>query len=82
MNDTARTEEPTTKNAGVWRSLWRTHFYAGMIVGPFMIWMALSGLGILYSQPLQSLLHGGSNHVAIVNSRPCVRFTASNASCK
>ena len=79
MNDTTSTEEPTTKNAGVWRSLWRTHFYAGMIVGPFMIWMALSGLGILYSQPIQSLLHGGSNQVAIVNSRATLENQVSNA---
>lgn len=36
-----------------WRSLWRVHFYAGMFAMPFIIVMALTGLVILYTQPIQ-----------------------------
>ncbi|MGD9793002.1 MAG: PepSY-associated TM helix domain-containing protein [Acidimicrobiia bacterium] len=35
-----------------WRTIWRTHFYAGVFAAPFMVLMALTGLVILYSQPI------------------------------
>ena len=54
-----------SKTSAVWRSLWRTHFFAGLLVGPVMIWLAISGLGILYAGPLQRLLHHGATHVAV-----------------
>jgi uncharacterized iron-regulated membrane protein len=41
-----------------WRSVWRLHFYSGMFAMPFVVFMALSGLVILYTQPLQSLTAG------------------------
>jgi uncharacterized iron-regulated membrane protein len=36
-----------------WRSMWRLHFYAGLFAMPFVLLMAVSGLVILYSQPIQ-----------------------------
>ena len=36
-----------------WRSIWRVHFYAGMFAIPFLLLMALTGLVILYTQPLR-----------------------------
>lgn len=41
-----------------WRSLWRIHFYAGMFSMPFILLMAVTGLVILYTQPLQDLTQG------------------------
>jgi uncharacterized iron-regulated membrane protein len=38
-----------------WRSLWRVHFYAGMFAFPFILLMAITGLLILYTQPIQDL---------------------------
>lgn len=38
-----------------WRSLWRIHFYAGMAAMPFILLMAVTGLIILYTQPIQDL---------------------------
>lgn len=38
-----------------WRSLWRVHFYSGVFAGPFLVLMALTGLVILYTQPIQQL---------------------------
>jgi uncharacterized iron-regulated membrane protein len=36
-----------------WRSVWRIHFYSGVFAMPFILIMAISGLVILYSQPIQ-----------------------------
>lgn len=41
-----------------WRSVWRIHFYAGMFALPFILMMALTGLVILYTQPIQDLTQG------------------------
>lgn len=42
-----------------WRTVWRVHFYAGMFAMPFMLLMALSGLVILYTQPIQEYVFEG-----------------------
>ncbi|MGL4304889.1 MAG: PepSY-associated TM helix domain-containing protein [Mycobacteriaceae bacterium] len=39
------------------RRVWRMHFYAGAIAGPFLLLLSLTGLVILYTQPIQSALH-------------------------
>lgn len=41
-----------------WRSVWRMHFYAGMVSMPFILMMALTGLVILYTQPIEDLTQG------------------------
>ena len=41
-----------------WRSAWRVHFYAGVFAIPFIIVMALTGLVILYTQPIQAATQG------------------------
>jgi uncharacterized iron-regulated membrane protein len=41
-----------------WRAIWRTHFYAGIFAAPFLVLMALTGLVILYTQPIHSLTQG------------------------
>lgn len=41
-----------------WRSVWRIHFYSGMLALPFILFMALTGLVILYTQPIQDALQG------------------------
>jgi uncharacterized iron-regulated membrane protein len=47
-----------------WRSLWRVHFYAGVFAAPFLVLMAITGLAILYTQPLQQLTEGDLRTVA------------------
>ena len=39
----------------VWRTVWRTHFYAGIVVIPFIVLFALTGLVILYTQPINDV---------------------------
>lgn len=41
-----------------WRALWRIHFYSGMFAFPFILFMAVTGLVILYTQPLQDATGG------------------------
>ena len=41
-----------------WRSIWRIHFYSGMFAMPFVMLMAVTGLVILYTQPIENLLEG------------------------
>lgn len=36
-----------------WRTLWRVHFYSGAIAAPFLLMFAITGLVILYTQPIQ-----------------------------
>jgi uncharacterized iron-regulated membrane protein len=51
----AQPDVPASRASRRWRSVWRLHFYSGMFALPFLLFMALSGLVILYTQPLQSL---------------------------
>jgi uncharacterized iron-regulated membrane protein len=51
-----------------WRSLFRIHFYAGMFAMPFILLMALSGLVILYTQPIQQLTQGDLRAVSAGSS--------------
>lgn len=39
-----------------WRQVWRLHFYAGILSAPVIVLLALSGLVILYTQPINDLL--------------------------
>jgi uncharacterized iron-regulated membrane protein len=53
---------PETAAAGTgsrqWRTVWRIHFYSGIFALPFILLMAITGLVILYTQPIQDWIHG------------------------
>lgn len=44
----------------LYRSVWRWHFYAGLVVVPFLIVMALTGIVMLYGNSVETLL--GAKH--------------------
>jgi uncharacterized iron-regulated membrane protein len=46
------------------RSVWRTHFYSAIFAVPILIVMALSGLVIMYTEPISGLLHSGTTRVS------------------
>lgn len=52
-----------------WRSIWRIHFYAGMFSMPFILLMALTGLVILYAQPIEDLSQGDIRTVEVGDAR-------------
>jgi uncharacterized iron-regulated membrane protein len=47
----------------LYRSVWRWHFYAGLVVVPFLIVLALSGLIMLYGNSVETFL-GAKHYVA------------------
>lgn len=52
-----------------WRSVWRIHFYSGMFAIPFILLMAVTGLVILYTQPIQDLTEGDLRTVPVGEAR-------------
>lgn len=46
-------------DAAVLRRIWRMHFWVGLFAAPVLVTLALSGLVILYSQPLDALFNRG-----------------------
>lgn len=70
MTTTVAPNEPTPAAHGGdasrrWRSIWRFHFYSGVFAMPFIVLMALTGLVILYTQPLQDLTQGDLRTVTV-----------------
>lgn len=61
----------TTHDAGSrrWRSVWRIHFYAGMFSIPFLLLMAVTGLVILYTTPIQKATEGNVRTVTPAGER-------------
>jgi len=45
-------DTPEGRRSRLWRTLWRTHFYAGMFALPFLVLFAVTGLLILYERPI------------------------------
>jgi len=39
-----------------WRGVWRLHFYSGIFAAPVLVMFALTGLVILYTQPINDFL--------------------------
>ncbi|HEX8933625.1 MAG TPA: PepSY-associated TM helix domain-containing protein, partial [Pseudonocardiaceae bacterium] len=46
------------------RSVWRIHFYSAIFAAPILIVMALTGLVIMYTEPITGLLYSGTTRVA------------------
>ncbi|MGH3719964.1 MAG: PepSY-associated TM helix domain-containing protein [Pseudonocardiaceae bacterium] len=46
------------------RTVWRTHFYAAIFATPILVLMAITGLIIMYTEPVTGLLHPGATRVA------------------
>ena len=80
--------EPADAAAGRrWRTAWRIHFYAGVFALPFVALMAITGLVILYTQPIQDWTEGdlrkvdvGSETVAYEEQVAAVEKAYPNAS--
>jgi uncharacterized iron-regulated membrane protein len=48
----------TSSDSRTWRTLWRMHFFAGILSFPVLGLLALSGLAILYTGPIHQLEYG------------------------
>ncbi|WP_126969809.1 PepSY domain-containing protein [Xanthomonas sp. BRIP62411] len=50
------------RRGGRWRfyrAVWRWHFYAGLLVLPFIVWLALTGAAFLYQDAIDRSVHHG-----------------------
>lgn len=56
MSATHSSGAETKGNKPWYRAVWRWHFYAGLYVIPFLLLLALSGMGMLLSKPLDGYL--------------------------
>ncbi|TRL43242.1 PepSY-associated TM helix domain-containing protein [Rhizobium straminoryzae] len=70
-----------TRAADLYRAVWRWHFYAGLLVLPFMITLALTGALYLFRDELDNLIHRDLKQVAVEETRatPSAQVTAALA---
>ncbi|APO94920.1 PepSY-associated TM helix domain-containing protein [Xanthomonas vesicatoria] len=52
-----------------YRAVWRWHFYAGLLVLPFIIWLALTGAAFLYQDAIDRTFHHGLKVVPVGAAR-------------
>ncbi len=64
---TSKPSDPAVGNR-LYRSVWRWHFYAGIVVVPFLVVMALTGIVMLYGNSIETLL-GAKHYVAADGER-------------
>lgn len=50
--------EDRASDGSLYRAIWRWHFYAGLLILPFMIWLALTGGIYLFKDEINDLLYG------------------------
>lgn len=61
--------EPSAR-AGLYRSVWRWHFYAGLFVLPFMITLAITGALYLFDDELNAIIYHDEMTVAASDAEP------------
>ena len=49
--------EETASDGSLYRAIWRWHFYAGLLILPFMVWLALTGGIYLFKDEINDLLY-------------------------
>ncbi|WAT14250.1 PepSY-associated TM helix domain-containing protein [Xanthomonas fragariae] len=52
-----------------YRAVWRWHFYAGLLVLPFIVWLALTGAAFLYQEAIDRTVHHGLKVVPVGETR-------------
>lgn len=60
---TRQKQHPSRDLSGAYRAVWRWHFYAGLLVLPVLMLMAVTGGLYLFKTEIDSLVYGGMSHV-------------------
>lgn len=68
MSTVAITAPDQTVSTRLYRSVWRWHFYAGIVVVPFLIVSALTGIVMLYGNSIETFL-GAKHYVSAGGER-------------
>jgi uncharacterized iron-regulated membrane protein len=55
---------PSTSSAFLYRAIWRWHFYAGLLVLPFLVSLAITGSLYLFKDEINSIVYGSELYVA------------------
>lgn len=64
LSDFPAQERATARPAsGLYRAIWRWHFYAGLLVLPFMITLAVTGAAYLFRDEIDGFLHADLKRV-------------------
>jgi uncharacterized iron-regulated membrane protein len=71
--DVARSENTATS---LYRAVWRWHFYAGLLVLPFLITLAITGALYLFKDEIDGLVHADLKHVELRDALPRVMPSA------
>jgi uncharacterized iron-regulated membrane protein len=75
MSIFAITNPETAISARLYRAVWRWHFYAGLVVIPFLAVLALTGLIMLYGNSVETFL-GAKHYVAAGEERASIEDQA------
>jgi uncharacterized iron-regulated membrane protein len=66
---TENSKSPATAgNTSLYRAVWRWHFYAGLLILPFMILMAITGAAYIYRDEIDDWYHSDLKFVEVSNS--------------
>lgn len=55
--DTGGGASPPLRAASLYRAVWRWHFYAGLLVLPFLAWLAVTGGAYLFQREIDGWFH-------------------------
>ena len=72
-------QNPASQTPGLsslYRTLWRWHFYAGLIVAPFMLILAVTGAIYLFNTEINDAVYGRQRLVAEATPLPASRLIA------
>lgn len=70
-----RAAAPPPTSSALYRAVWRWHFYAGLLVLPFMLLLAVTGALYLLKDEINDALYG---HLRLVEARPGATLPASD----
>ncbi|QIB32850.1 PepSY-associated TM helix domain-containing protein [Ancylobacter pratisalsi] len=68
MNATAMSTEAPVRSASLYRAVWRWHFYAGLLVLPFLVLLAVTGGLYLFREEIDAAWHHDLKQVEIRQS--------------
>ena len=73
---TGSTPIPKSGLTGLYRTIWRWHFYAGLIVAPFMLILAVTGAIYLFNDEINDAAYPHQRFVAEAPALPTSRLIA------
>ncbi len=60
---------PSARGTDLYRAVWRWHFYAGLIVLPFLVSLAVTGALYLFRDEIEAIVHADLKKVAVAETR-------------